>query len=132
VRRKKLCDGFSNQPAPGASPFRIIMTYVIWLKISAPSLISQPEDSIIAMASTGMSKDAAVMISLALEGILYGEYHNRLPCPMPGVDPSLGFSIFMFLGTIHALSYNRRINRPSLVVAVLLLILSTAVSASCS
>jgi hypothetical protein len=72
------------------------------------------------------------MISLALEGILYGEYHNRLPCPMPGVDPSLGFSIFMFLGTIHALSYNRRINRPSLVVAVLLLILSTAVSASCS
>ncbi|KAG2134640.1 hypothetical protein BD769DRAFT_459294 [Suillus cothurnatus] len=84
------------------------MTYVIWLKISAPSLISQPEDSIIAMASTGMSKDAAVMISLALEGILYG------------------FSIFMFLGTIHALSYNRRINRPSLVVAVLLLILSTA------
>ncbi|KAG1836893.1 hypothetical protein DFJ58DRAFT_864143 [Suillus subalutaceus] len=60
------------------------------------------------MASTGMPVDAAVVTSLTLEGILYG------------------FSIFMFLGTIYALTYNRRSDRPSLVVAVLLLILSTA------
>ncbi|KAG1778940.1 hypothetical protein EV702DRAFT_967251 [Suillus placidus] len=63
------------------------------------------------MASTGMPRDAAVTMSLTLEGILYG------------------FSILMFLGTICAMTYNRRIqdiNRPSLIVAVLLLILSTA------
>lgn len=55
-----------------------------------------------------MPRDAAVVLSLTLESILYG------------------FSIFMFLGTICALTYNRCSDRPSLVVAVLLLILSTA------
>lgn len=50
---------------------------------------------------------------------------------MPRVDHSSGISIFMFFGTICALTHNRHmhdIDRPSLVVAVLLLILSTAVS----
>ncbi|KAG2743598.1 hypothetical protein P692DRAFT_20838267 [Suillus brevipes Sb2] len=63
------------------------------------------------MASEGMPMDAAVTMSASLEGILYG------------------FSILMFIGTIWALTYNRRmqdINRPLAVVAVLLLILSTA------
>jgi hypothetical protein len=53
---------------------------------------------------------------------------------MQEVDYSSGISIFMFLGTICALTYNRRIHgidRPLLVVAVLLLTLSTAVSVSC-
>ncbi|KAG1809650.1 uncharacterized protein BJ212DRAFT_595953 [Suillus subaureus] len=77
------------------------------------------------MASIGMPRDAAVVLSLILECILYDEYCNRFPCLMPGLDHSSGFSIFMFLGTICALTYNRRSDRPSLVVAVLLLILST-------
>ncbi|KAG2069394.1 hypothetical protein BDR04DRAFT_1078174 [Suillus decipiens] len=63
------------------------------------------------MSSANISIDAAGMISISLEGILYG------------------FSVFMFLGTIYTLTHNRRIqavSRPSLVVALLLLILSTA------
>lgn len=47
------------------------------------------------------------------------------------VNRSAGFSVLMFIGTIWALTYNRRmqdINRPFVVVAVLLLNLSTAVS----
>ncbi|KAG2356394.1 hypothetical protein BDR07DRAFT_1364233 [Suillus spraguei] len=63
------------------------------------------------MGSTNLSRDAASIISISLEGILYG------------------FSVFMFLGTIYALTLNHRIqaiNYPSLVVALLLLILSTA------
>ncbi|KIK48622.1 hypothetical protein CY34DRAFT_785894 [Suillus luteus UH-Slu-Lm8-n1] len=63
------------------------------------------------MTLIGMPRDAAVTMSLTLECILYG------------------ISIFMFLGTICALTHNRHmhdIDRPSLVVAVLLLILSTA------
>ncbi|KAG2356405.1 hypothetical protein BDR07DRAFT_450956 [Suillus spraguei] len=76
-----------------------------------PSLISQSIDNILAMGSTNISIDAVTIISLSLEGILYG------------------ISIFMFLGTIYALTHNRHIrtiNHPSLVVALLLLILSTA------
>ncbi|KAG2747200.1 hypothetical protein P692DRAFT_20737735 [Suillus brevipes Sb2] len=63
------------------------------------------------MASGGMPTDAAAIMSASLEGILYG------------------FSVLMFIGTIWALTYNCRmqdINRPLAVVAVLLLILSTA------
>ncbi|KAG1728770.1 hypothetical protein EDB19DRAFT_1913639 [Suillus lakei] len=63
------------------------------------------------MTSTGMPMDAIVTMSTSLESILYG------------------FSILMFMGTVWALTYNRRIqdiNRPMAVVAVLLLILSTA------
>ncbi|KAG2069392.1 hypothetical protein BDR04DRAFT_1021748 [Suillus decipiens] len=63
------------------------------------------------MGSTDISMDAATIMSISLEGILYG------------------FSVFMFLGTIYALTHNRRIqaiDHPSLVVALLLLILSTA------
>ncbi|KAG1719868.1 hypothetical protein EDB19DRAFT_2044881 [Suillus lakei] len=68
-------------------------------------------DIILVMASTAIPMDTAVIMSLTLEGILYG------------------FSIFMFMGTICALTYKRRIkdvNRLTLVVAILLLILSTA------
>ncbi|KAG2356403.1 hypothetical protein BDR07DRAFT_1492016 [Suillus spraguei] len=76
-----------------------------------PSLIPQSADSILAMDSANISKGAAGIMSISLEGILYG------------------FSIFMFLGTIYALTHNRHIRTisyPSLVVALLLLILSTA------
>ncbi|KAG2124872.1 hypothetical protein DEU56DRAFT_863148 [Suillus clintonianus] len=63
------------------------------------------------MASRGMPMDAAVAMSALLEGILYG------------------FSALMFIGTICALTCNHRmqdINRPVTVVAILLMILSTA------
>ncbi|KAG1746707.1 uncharacterized protein EDB91DRAFT_1267323 [Suillus paluster] len=63
------------------------------------------------MASTGISLDAAVVASTVLEGILYG------------------FSVLMFMGTIWASIHKhgiRAVNRPITVVAILLLILSTA------
>ncbi|KAG2111462.1 hypothetical protein DEU56DRAFT_896569 [Suillus clintonianus] len=63
------------------------------------------------MASRGIPLDAGALMSTVLEGILYG------------------FSLLMFIGTIWALTYKRRIrdvNRPIAVVAILLLILSTA------
>ncbi|KAG2141893.1 hypothetical protein DEU56DRAFT_734031 [Suillus clintonianus] len=59
----------------------------------------------------GIPSDGAAVLSVSLEGILYG------------------FSILMFTGTIWALTYNRRmqdVNRPITAVAILLLILSTA------
>ncbi|KAG0707141.1 hypothetical protein DFH29DRAFT_797176 [Suillus ampliporus] len=63
------------------------------------------------MASRGIPLDTAAVMSTVMEGILYG------------------FSILMFMGTIWTLAYKhplRDINRPSAVVAILLLILSTA------
>ncbi|KAG2142360.1 hypothetical protein DEU56DRAFT_979546 [Suillus clintonianus] len=63
------------------------------------------------MVSVGMSLDAACLLAMALEGIFYG------------------FSILMFVGTIWTLTYKQRaqdINRPMIVVAILLLIFSTA------
>ncbi|KAG0700782.1 hypothetical protein DFH29DRAFT_930246 [Suillus ampliporus] len=63
------------------------------------------------MASTGIPLDTAAIISTVLESILYG------------------FSVLMFIGTMWGLSYKRAIrdvNRPIAVVAILLLILSTA------
>ncbi|KAG1728798.1 hypothetical protein EDB19DRAFT_1642350 [Suillus lakei] len=63
------------------------------------------------MSSQGMPMDAAVIMSVLLEGILYG------------------FSVLMFIGTVWTLTYKpckQDINRPTLVVAILLLILSTA------
>ncbi|KAG2040435.1 hypothetical protein BDR03DRAFT_857930 [Suillus americanus] len=54
--------------------------------------------------------DTSALMSAALEGILYG------------------FSVLLFIGTIWALTYKRRmreINRPIAVVAVLLLLVST-------
>ncbi|KAG0709185.1 hypothetical protein DFH29DRAFT_820571 [Suillus ampliporus] len=63
------------------------------------------------MASTGISLDAAIITSTVLEGILYG------------------FSVLMFMGTIWASIHKRgirNVNRPITVVAILLLILSTA------
>ncbi|KAG2142361.1 hypothetical protein DEU56DRAFT_971983 [Suillus clintonianus] len=62
------------------------------------------------MVSTGMPLDAACLLAMALEGIVYG------------------FSILMFVGTIWSLTYKQRtqdIDRPMLAVAILLLILST-------
>ncbi|KAG2142380.1 hypothetical protein DEU56DRAFT_911083 [Suillus clintonianus] len=62
------------------------------------------------MVSTGMPLDAACLLAMALEGILYG------------------FSVLMFMGTIYSLTYEQRmqdINRRMAVVAILLLILST-------
>ncbi|KAG1726152.1 hypothetical protein EDB19DRAFT_1945314 [Suillus lakei] len=59
----------------------------------------------------GMPLDNAAIMSTVLEGILYG------------------FSVLMFIGTIWALTYRRNmrdVNRPITVVAVLLLVLSTA------
>ncbi|KAG1730237.1 uncharacterized protein EDB91DRAFT_1252708 [Suillus paluster] len=63
------------------------------------------------MASRGIPLDTSAVVSTVMEGILYG------------------FSVLMFMGTIWALTYKRRlkdINRTNAVVAVLLLILSTA------
>ncbi|KAG0695029.1 hypothetical protein DFH29DRAFT_859067 [Suillus ampliporus] len=63
------------------------------------------------MASRGIPLDTSAVVSTVLEGILYG------------------FSVLMFMGTIWALTYKRRIkdvNYTNAVVAVLLLILSTA------
>ncbi|KAG2144617.1 hypothetical protein DEU56DRAFT_979173 [Suillus clintonianus] len=63
----------------------------------------------------GIPLDAGALMSTVLEGILYG------------------FSVLMFVGTIWSLTYKRHMqdmNRPIAVVAVLLLILSTAVSIS--
>ncbi|KAG1738233.1 hypothetical protein EDB19DRAFT_1829210 [Suillus lakei] len=63
------------------------------------------------MAFTGVPLDEAAILSTVLEGILYG------------------FSVLMFIGTIWALIYkrgSRNINRPITVVAILLLMLSTA------
>ncbi|KAG2040549.1 hypothetical protein BDR03DRAFT_980137 [Suillus americanus] len=65
------------------------------------------------MGSQGIPLDAGALMSTVLEGILYG------------------FSTLLFIGTIWSLTYRRQrqdINFPILVVAVLLLILSTAVS----
>ncbi|KAG2144677.1 uncharacterized protein EDB93DRAFT_1241237 [Suillus bovinus] len=59
----------------------------------------------------GIPLDSAALMSIVLEGILYG------------------FSVLMFIGTIWALTYKRHmhdINRPITAVAVLLLVLSTA------
>ncbi|KAG2048119.1 hypothetical protein BDR06DRAFT_1013252 [Suillus hirtellus] len=63
------------------------------------------------MASRGMPLDTAAIFSTTMEGILYG------------------FSVLMFIGTMWALTYRRRMNeihRPNVVVACMLLILSTA------
>lgn len=61
--------------------------------------------------SPGIPLDTAAVMSLTLEAILYG------------------FSVLMFLGTIWIITYKRSIrdiNRPTLAVATLLLLLSTA------
>ncbi|KAG1798256.1 uncharacterized protein HD556DRAFT_1232772 [Suillus plorans] len=61
--------------------------------------------------ASGIPLDAGALMSTVLEGVLYG------------------FSILLFIGTIWSLTYKRHkqdINLPILVVAVLLLILSTA------
>ncbi|KAG1850806.1 hypothetical protein DFJ58DRAFT_793139 [Suillus subalutaceus] len=63
------------------------------------------------MGSAGIPLDAGALMSTVLEGILYG------------------FSTLLFIGTVWSLTYKRRmqdINLPILIVAVLLLILSTA------
>ncbi|KAG2111459.1 hypothetical protein DEU56DRAFT_905521 [Suillus clintonianus] len=63
------------------------------------------------MAAKGLPLDGASLLSVTLEGIVYG------------------FSLLMFIGTIWALTYRQRIqdvSRPIAVVAILLLILSTA------
>ncbi|KAG1744860.1 hypothetical protein EDB19DRAFT_1632608 [Suillus lakei] len=63
------------------------------------------------MASGGIPHDTAALMSAVLEGILYG------------------FSVLMFIGTIWASTYKRRmqdVNRSIAVVAILLLLASTA------
>ncbi|KAG1725528.1 hypothetical protein EDB19DRAFT_1915044 [Suillus lakei] len=63
------------------------------------------------MAAGGITLDNGSLMSTVLEGILYG------------------FSVLMFMGTVWSLTYKQRIqdiNRPIIVVAILLLILSTA------
>ncbi|KAG2341875.1 hypothetical protein BDR05DRAFT_864712, partial [Suillus weaverae] len=60
---------------------------------------------------TGMPVDAANLISILLESILYG------------------FSVLMFMGTMWIFTYKRRmrdVNRPTIAVATLLFLLSTA------
>ncbi|KAG1725532.1 hypothetical protein EDB19DRAFT_1915048 [Suillus lakei] len=62
------------------------------------------------MASSGIPLDTGALMSAVLEGILYG------------------FSVLMFIGTIWALIYKRRmqdVSRPITVVAILLLVVST-------
>ncbi|KAG2144649.1 uncharacterized protein EDB93DRAFT_526896 [Suillus bovinus] len=63
------------------------------------------------MASSGIPLDTAAIMSLVLEGILYG------------------FSVLMFVGTIWIIAYKRRereVNRIAVAVATLLFLLSTA------
>ncbi|KAG2104364.1 uncharacterized protein F5147DRAFT_638384 [Suillus discolor] len=63
------------------------------------------------MASRGIPLDTTAIFSTMMQGILYG------------------FSVLMFIGTMWALTYKRRmdeIHRPNVVVACMLLILSTA------
>ncbi|KAG1896574.1 uncharacterized protein F5891DRAFT_1192923 [Suillus fuscotomentosus] len=63
------------------------------------------------MASRGIPLNNAAIFSTTMEGILYG------------------FSVLMFIGTMWALTYRHRknkIHRPNVVVACMLLILSTA------
>ncbi|KAG2116303.1 hypothetical protein BD769DRAFT_1485815, partial [Suillus cothurnatus] len=63
------------------------------------------------MASSGIPLDAAAIMSSVLEGILYG------------------FSVLMFVVTIWTVIYKRRVrnvNRPLVIVATLLFLLSTA------
>ncbi|KAG1847097.1 hypothetical protein C8R48DRAFT_615912 [Suillus tomentosus] len=63
------------------------------------------------MASRGIPLNNAAIFSTTMEGILYG------------------FSVLMFIGTMWALTYRHRMNkihRPNVVVACMLLILSTA------
>lgn len=63
------------------------------------------------MASRGIPLDTAAIMSIALEGILYG------------------FSVLMFIGTVWALTYKRRardINRLIAGVTIMLFVLSTA------
>ncbi|KAG1896979.1 uncharacterized protein F5891DRAFT_562507 [Suillus fuscotomentosus] len=63
------------------------------------------------MTSNGIPLDAGALMSAVLEGILYG------------------FSVLMFMGTMWSLTYKRHvrdINRPIVIVAILLLLLSTA------
>lgn len=74
----------------------------------APLYISQ--NFRLVMASGSIPYDTAALMSAVLEGILYG------------------FSVLMFIGTIWASTYKRRmqdINRPTIVVAILLLLTST-------
>ncbi|KAG2111464.1 hypothetical protein DEU56DRAFT_935978 [Suillus clintonianus] len=62
------------------------------------------------MASRGIPQDTGALMSAVLEGILYG------------------FSVLMFIGTIWALAYKKRmqnVSRPITVVAILLLVVST-------
>lgn len=62
-------------------------------------------------SSTGLPLDAASLMSILLEGILYG------------------FSVLMFIGTMWIFTYKRSmrdVNRPTIVVATLLFLLSTA------
>jgi FtsH-binding integral membrane protein len=80
-----------------------------------------------------ISLDTAALLSTALEGILYGEYLDQFVCPVTAKLGFSGFSVLMFIGTMWALTYKRSIrdlNRPVAVAAVLLLVLSTAVSSS--
>ncbi|KAG2134045.1 uncharacterized protein EDB93DRAFT_1092967 [Suillus bovinus] len=63
------------------------------------------------MASTGIALDAACLMAVALEGIVYG------------------FSVLLFVGTMWTLTWKQRmqdVNRPIAIVAILLLIISTA------
>ncbi|KAG2051774.1 hypothetical protein BDR06DRAFT_997954 [Suillus hirtellus] len=63
------------------------------------------------MTSNGIPLDAGALMSAMLEGILYG------------------FSVLVFMGTMWSLTYKRHvrdINRPIVIVAILLLLLSTA------
>ncbi|KAG1805442.1 uncharacterized protein BJ212DRAFT_866514 [Suillus subaureus] len=63
------------------------------------------------MASRGIPVDTGALMTAVLEGILYG------------------FSLLMFMGTVWSLTYRQHvqnINRPIAVVAILLLLLSTA------
>ncbi|KAG0708549.1 hypothetical protein DFH29DRAFT_843062 [Suillus ampliporus] len=74
-----------------------------------PSYITP--DIVFPMASGGVPMDTATIISIALEGILYG------------------FSVLMFIGTVWSLTYRHsmhEINRPITVVTILLFTLSTA------
>ena len=82
--------------------------------------------------------DKAGIISTVLEGVLYGELAERTihspESQLTYIQTSrLGFSLLMFAITLWVLFYHRStkdINRPMVVVAILLFTFSTMVHAS--
>lgn len=79
---------------------------------------------------SGIALDHAAIMSTVLEGILYGVFSFTCSIRWP-LSRFAGFSLLMFIGTIWVLTrpQDRRASSPTMIlIAVILLVLSTAVS----